>query len=275
MPGSVPEPSRLGTWSCTRILSDYSVHMNTSLLMVTAVLLLSGTEESLGRWQQASLFGKVTIVGQGALPGVRITLAGPNGTTATVTKADGVFRIDGVPAGVYRVTAELATYETTSEQITLKPGQSLEWSPALREVPPSSGSDPPEKFITAFVGPDPFDCGQHGGLANRAQLQASLDCALGAAKRKQPFLTVKRQIGVASWVEKGLLGGGDGAIFYFAYERGPCGLPVCPAQFWIERCGTPIVDVDMSQPYFSCRWPSPMSQSTTQRRFVGANWKGN
>ncbi len=74
--------------------------------------------------QPASLVGKVADATDGiGLPGAHISLKGPQ-EIAGISGDNGLFRIQGIPAGEYRMTITFLGYDTLQSDISLKPGES-------------------------------------------------------------------------------------------------------------------------------------------------------
>ncbi|MGE0815301.1 MAG: carboxypeptidase regulatory-like domain-containing protein [Vicinamibacterales bacterium] len=74
----------------------------------------------LAGWAQqttGNLRGTVTDESGAVLPGVTVTLRGPNvaGTPSTVTNEQGVYRFPNLPPGTYSITVELAGFATSAQ----------------------------------------------------------------------------------------------------------------------------------------------------------------
>src|SRR5436190_862690 len=78
------------------------------LVLIPAALLAQGSG--------ASLTGRVTDEGGGALPGVTVTVTNPatGFTRSTVTATDGSYHFPSIPAGTYNVTADLSGFATVN-----------------------------------------------------------------------------------------------------------------------------------------------------------------
>ena len=86
-----------------------------ALLLVIGMLAVAGPA-----YAQAtgSIFGKVSDSSGGVLPGVTVTVSGPNlqQPLVVVTQASGAYQIPLVPIGTYTVSFELASFKKASRQ---------------------------------------------------------------------------------------------------------------------------------------------------------------
>src|SRR5262245_28116636 len=86
-----------------------------ALLLVIGMLAVAGPA-----YAQAtgSIFGKVSDSSGGVLPGVTVTVSGPNlqQPLVVVTQASGAYQIPLVPIGTYTVSFELASFKKAARQ---------------------------------------------------------------------------------------------------------------------------------------------------------------
>ena len=73
--------------------------------------------------QTATIDGTVTDAQGGGLPGVTVTLTGPQNSRTEITNADGDYRFALLQAGVYEVTAKLEGLGSAARAVILDPGQ--------------------------------------------------------------------------------------------------------------------------------------------------------
>ena len=81
--------------------------------VVATVLAVQLVGQSLGRGR---ISGNVRSDGGYVLPGARVSVMKPDLTRSVVTNAEGGFDLSDLPEGAYTVTAELAGFQTTSQQ---------------------------------------------------------------------------------------------------------------------------------------------------------------
>ena len=93
-----------------------------------------------------------------------------------------------------------------------------------------------EDYIEQFVGVAPADCGLFSFRISDQERHQTLDCALAAAGRHQPFQTSVEPIDV----QGGLIGNADGTIYNFTAF--PCRSGNCPPTFAIKRCPSAFLD---------------------------------
>ena len=90
--------------------------------IVAALLLLPATAAS-GQ-PSGAIEGSVTDVGGDALPGVVITLTSATGDSSEhVTRGNGSYAIEGLPAGEYRITATLPGFEAVEIPVVVVSGE--------------------------------------------------------------------------------------------------------------------------------------------------------
>jgi Carboxypeptidase regulatory-like domain/TonB-dependent Receptor Plug Domain len=85
-------------------------------VLFLAAMVVFGAAPVLAQQQTGTLLGRVTDTSGAALPGVTVTLTGPTilgGASTAITNAVGGYRIPNVPAGTYKLTFELAGFQTT------------------------------------------------------------------------------------------------------------------------------------------------------------------
>ena len=106
--------------------------MTVLLLMVLTATVWAGPQESV-----CEIFGRVTDVAGGAVPGAAISVL-RNGTTEPVTTtagSDGSYRVPNLPRGIYRIDFSAPTFDTlTHAGVVLLPGERLELNVRLRAV---------------------------------------------------------------------------------------------------------------------------------------------
>ncbi|MCP3964331.1 MAG: hypothetical protein GY719_41415 [bacterium] len=91
-------------------MNDPKLRPSTLLLVGLMLMLTAGA--ALGQLQTGNLYGKVTDTQGEALPGVTVTLTGPQATQVQVTNAEGQFRFLSLGPGKYQMTAELEGFST-------------------------------------------------------------------------------------------------------------------------------------------------------------------
>ena len=93
-----------------------------SWLLLIALPLLAAAQNAPGR-----ITGRVTDVTGGVLPGVSVTVKGPDGHALTVTSdADGRFVIDQVAPGTYELRFELSGFAGQSQTVVVAPGPPID-----------------------------------------------------------------------------------------------------------------------------------------------------
>jgi TonB family protein len=99
----------------------------------------------------ARLVGRVaTQLRDAPLAGATITVEGADGQSFTATAdAEGAWRIDGVPAGSYKITAASAGYDPQTYEETVDPGTEAQID--LRLARPSGAPPPPPNTVTGPV----------------------------------------------------------------------------------------------------------------------------
>ena len=113
------------TMHCLHTATHYLGNTTTAILhlvmvVATSVLLLHPAPAS-GQ-SAGAIAGTVADAGGGALPGVIVTAAGPEGPREGITGADGGFSFTGLPAGDYVVTAALPGFATSEAAVSVEEG---------------------------------------------------------------------------------------------------------------------------------------------------------
>ena len=113
------------TMHCLHTATHYLGKTTTPILhlvmvVTTSVLLLHPAPAS-GQ-SAGAIAGTVADAGGGALPGVIVTAAGPEGPREGVTGADGGFSFTGLPAGDYVVTAALPGFAASEAAVSVEAG---------------------------------------------------------------------------------------------------------------------------------------------------------
>ena len=101
--------------------------MKPRMVMLAAVLVLTGA--TLGRAQETTgtVTGRVTDAQGLAVPGATVTLAGPQGAKAFTTDADGRYTAPLLVPGTYVVKAELQGFKTVEQpNVVVRLGQTIE-----------------------------------------------------------------------------------------------------------------------------------------------------
>ena len=101
--------------------------MRSRMVMLVAVLALTGA--TLGRAQETTgtVTGRVTDAQGLAVPGVTVTLTGPQGAKAFTTDADGRYNAPLLLPGTYVVKAELQGFKTVEQpNVVVRLGQSID-----------------------------------------------------------------------------------------------------------------------------------------------------
>lgn len=99
------------------------------LLALPAIVFAQGTG--------ASLKGRVTDEGGGALPGVTVTVSNPDTgfSRSTVTGADGSYFFPSIPAGTYNINADLSGFATvTTQKVELNVASERELNVTLKQA---------------------------------------------------------------------------------------------------------------------------------------------
>ncbi len=96
-------------------------------LFVFALLCLALAAPAIAQVQSGTISGIVHDEQGGVLPGVTVSLAGPDRSATFVTEADGRFRFLDLPPGVYKVTSDLQGFSRMiHEGITVSVGSNVE-----------------------------------------------------------------------------------------------------------------------------------------------------
>jgi hypothetical protein len=103
--------------------------MKNSIVSISILVILLCLGPAVGPSGQeiGDMVGTVTGADGSPLPGVNVTLTGPQllGVRTTITNEAGYFRFTGIPAGAYTVHVEMAGFKTLEKSgINVAPGQS-------------------------------------------------------------------------------------------------------------------------------------------------------
>jgi hypothetical protein len=112
--------------------------------------------------------------------------------------------------------------------------QSIEMPPLERKQ-----STPFEDHLNEITGADARDCGRLEPLATAKEMRAALACASSAAESGRPFLVIKNEYGIDSWVPHGLVRGRAGPILRFSYDDHPGS-----DKFETRPCISPVVTTE-------------------------------
>jgi hypothetical protein len=79
-----------------------------------------------------SIVGTITDKDGGVIPGATVTVIGENQQATATADINGRYRLDGLPAGRYRVQARLSGFATvTDDAVTIVSGQTTPWNATL------------------------------------------------------------------------------------------------------------------------------------------------
>ncbi len=101
--------------------------MRSRILAVLAMLLLAGTSHGWAQETTGAVNGRVTDAQGLAVPGVTVTLTGPQGSKSAVTDADGRYNVPLLVPGTYTAKAELQGFKSVQQQnVIVRLGQAIE-----------------------------------------------------------------------------------------------------------------------------------------------------
>jgi len=105
-----------------------------------------------------------------------------------------------------------------------------------------------EEHLREITGADVKDCGHLDTRASASQMRAALACGVRAAQAGQPFVVIKSEYGIDSWIPHGLVRGSVGPILRFTYDDHPGS-----DKFFTGPCASPIVAKARGVLAFGCR----------------------
>src|SRR5262245_24362420 len=104
------------------------------LLMIAVIALLFALP-AVAQETTGTLRGRIVDAQGLAVPGVTVTVTGPQGTKTTVTDAEGRFNVPFLTPGTYAVRAELQGFKVVQQaNITISLGQAVDLPPLTMEV---------------------------------------------------------------------------------------------------------------------------------------------
>jgi hypothetical protein len=215
--------------------------INKQSRMVTSLVLaalLVGASQLTG-----SIAGVITDTSSRGLPGATIIATSDEGAVRrTATDVNGRYSFAGLPPGRYRIEASMPGFEAKAQALTVVSAREEIWSGALLVAPPL-GAGSIERRLIKSIGWNARDCGRHDSAASDAALQRSLECALASAGAGEPFAVIVQSASDTSHAGFGLLGGTDGVVHVFRYDKG--GLT-----FHAQPC--PVSELMLRRHAFAC-----------------------
>ena len=205
--------------------------------LVLAALMVSASQLT------GSISGVITDTTSRRLAGATIIATADEGEVRrTTTDVNGTYHFAGLPPGLYRVEVSMPGFEAKARDLTVVSAREEIWSGALLVAPPL-GAGSIERRLTRIIGWNARDCGRHDSAASDAALQRSLECALASARAGEPFAVIVQSASDTSHAGFGLLGGTDGVVHVFRYDKG--GLT-----FHAQPC--PVTDLMLRRQAFAC-----------------------
>ena len=190
-----------------------------------------------------SIAGVITDTTSRGLPGATIIATSDEGAVRrTTTDVNGRYSFAGLPPGAYRVEVSMPGFEARARDLSVVSGRDEIWSGALLLAPPL-GAGSIERRLMRVIGSNARDCGRHDSAASDAALQRSLECALASAGAGEPFAVIVQSASDSSHAGFGLLGGTDGVVQVFRYDKGG-------VMFHAEPC--PATDLMLRRHAFAC-----------------------
>jgi hypothetical protein len=110
-------------------------------------------------------------------------------------------------------------FEAKAGDLTVVSAREEIWSGALLVGPPL-GAGSIERRLMRMSGWNARDCGRHDSAASETALERSLECALASARAGEPFAVIVQSASEGSHAGFGLLGGADGVVEVFRYDKG-------------------------------------------------------
>lgn len=182
--------------------------------LVLAALMVGASQ------QTGSISGVITDTTTRGIPGATLITTSDDGAVRrTTTDWSGRYHFGGLPPGRYRIEVRMPGFEAKAKDLTVVSAREEIWSGALLVGPPL-GAGSIERRVMSITGWNAHDCGRHDSAASEAALQRSLQCALAAARAGEPFAVIVQSASEASHAGFGLLGGADGVVQVFRYDKG-------------------------------------------------------
>jgi hypothetical protein len=204
-----------------------------AMFSVTMSLLLSAVAGLSPIQRPASISGVITDTSGRGLPGATVTVVSEDDLRrAAVTGPGGQYVIAGLAPGRYAVEARMGGFDTKATELAISAGSDAVWSGALL-VGPAFGEMSIEHEVMRFTGSDALDCGRYSGPISGDVLQRALVCAMASVQTRRPFSVIVQHADGRSRGQ-GLLGGPDGLVQVFEYEKGA-------ASFRSKACASPRV----------------------------------
>ena len=161
------------------------------MLFLACAVLAAGSPARAQAGASGSLEGVLTDSRGLALPGVTVSLAGPEivGSRVATTDVNGSYEFPALPPGTYTVTCELLGYEPLHRDVVIGPGQaatlSLGLAPAALQPspPPEAAAGPPVIDTRTSGAPVTFTNNQLYDVPSATNMWAALDMTPGIQMR--------------------------------------------------------------------------------------------